>query len=194
MRARRIVPGLILILGLAASGAAQEAGLHVASGAFLANDGVYREIYGGSVPLMAEIWLKTKGPFGVSTGLTWLKDSGLAIAQGGGDAEYPLELRRTTIPVIAFYQLDLKAVHLRFSAGVGIHKYRELWTTEDIVHEGSKVSPRFVFQAWKRLAGRVSLVGTFVYEGVSTGAGSVLASNIDLGGYQLLGGLSYRIF
>jgi hypothetical protein len=194
MRARRIVPALALILGLAASGAAQEAGLHVASGAFLANDAVCREIYGATMPLMAEIWLKTKGPFGVSSGLTWLADDGLAIAQGGGSEEYPLKLRRTTIPVIAFYQLDLKAVHLRFGAGLGIHKYRELWTTEDIVYEGSKVSPRFVFQAWKRLAGRLSFVGTFVYEGVSTGAGSVLASSVDLGGYQLLGGLSYRLF
>jgi len=194
MRARRIVPGLALLLGLAASGGAQEMGLHAASGAFLANDAVFREIYGGSVPLVAEIWLKTKGPFGVSTGLAWLEDGGLAIAQGGGDEEYPLKLRRTTIPIVAFYQLDLKAVHLRFGAGLGIHKYRELWTTEDIVYEGSKVSPRFVFQAWKRLAGRLSVVGTFVYEGVSTGAGSVLASSVDLGGYQLLGGLSYRLF
>lgn len=194
MKARRFVLGPVLALTLAASGPAQEAGLHVASGAFLANDALCREIYGATVPLMAEIWLKAIGPFGLSTGLTWLKDDGLAITQGGGSEEYPLKLRRATIPVVAFYQLDLKAVHLRFGAGLGFHTYRERWTTEDIVYEGRKVSPRFVFQAWKRLGGRLSLVGTFVYEGVSTGAGSVLTSSVDLGGYQFLGGLSYRFF
>jgi hypothetical protein len=192
MSARRTVLGLVLVVGLAASGAAQDVGLHVAAGAFLASESVYREIYGGGVSFLAEIWLKTKGPFGVSTGFAGLKDSGLAVAQGGGDEEYRLAFRRTTIPAIAFYELDLKAVQLRFGAGVGIHSYRERWREKDFVFDGRKVSPRFVFQAWTRLAGRLSFVGTFVYEGVSTGAGSVLASNVDLGGYQFIAGLSYR--
>jgi hypothetical protein len=194
MRARRTVLGLALVAGLVATGAAQEAGLHLAAGAFLAKESVYRDIYGATVPLMAEVWLKTKGPFGVSTGFALLRDRGLALAQGGGAAEYPVEVRRTTVPVIAFYEIELKAVRLRFGAGIGVHRYREIWTTEDLVYEGSKVSPRFEFQAWKRLAGRLSIVGTFVYEGVATGAGSVLSRDVDLGGYQLLGGLSYRFY
>lgn len=194
MKARRSVLGSVLALGLAASGLAQEAGVSVTAGCFLANESVYREIYGASVPFMAELWLKTKGPFGLATGFAWLNDDGLAIGQGGGDAEYPLELRRATIPVIAFFQLDLKAIHVRVGAGLGIHKYRELWLTEGSVYEGNKVSPRFTISASTRLSGRLSLVGTFVFENVSTGAGSVLSSDVNLGGYQFLGGVSYRLF
>jgi hypothetical protein len=60
--------------------------------------------------------------------------------------------------------------------------------------EGRKVAPRFMIAALVGLSGRLSLIGSFVYEGIATGAGSLLSTNINLGGYQLLGGLCYRIF
>jgi len=66
--------------------------------------------------------------------------------------------------------------------------------TEGPVYEGSKVSPRFTISASTRLSGRLSLVGTFIFENISTGAGSGLSSDVNLGGYLFLGGVSYRLF
>jgi len=194
MRAKRFVLGPVLAVVLAASGLAQEGALSFSAGGFFAGDGIYREIYGASVPFTLELWLKAKGPFGLAAGASWLKDDGQALTQGGGDAEFPVELRRTSIPLLAFYEIGFKSVRVRFGAGVGIHSYKEVWTTSTPEFEGRKVAPRFMIAAFMGLSARLSLVGTFVYESISTGAGSVLSSNIDLGGYQILGGLSYRIF
>ena len=194
MRARRFVLGPGLAIALAASGLAQEGALSFSAGGFFAGEGIYREIYGASVPFTLELWLKAKGPFGLVAGASWLKDDGQALAQGGGDAEYPVELRRTSIPLLAFYELDFKSVRVRVGAGAGIHSYKEVWLTSAPEFGGRKVAPRFMIAAFARLSGRLSLVGTFVYETISTGAGSLLSSSVDLGGYQLLGGLSYRIF
>jgi hypothetical protein len=194
MKARAVVLGLALGLGLAAAAPAQEAGLTLAAGGFLANESVYRDIYGPSLPLTVELWAKAKGSFGLAAGLCVIKDNGLALAVGGGEAEYPVEFRRTTIPIVAFYQLDLKAIHVRVGAGVGVHSYQEVWTTSEPDFKGRKVSLRFVVSASTRLVGRLSVVGSFVYENIQTGAGSVLSTDVDLGGFQFLGGLSLRVF
>jgi hypothetical protein len=194
MKPRALVSGLVLGLTLAAAAPAQEAGVSVAAGAFLANESVYREIYGSSLPIVFELWAKAKGSFGLAAGLCLIKDNGLALAVSGGTAEYPVEFRRTTIPVVAFYQLDFKAVHVRAGAGVGVHSYEEVWTTSLLEFKGHKVSARFVLSASMRLAGRLSVVGSFVYESIQTGAGSVLSTGVDLGGFQFLGGLSFRVF
>lgn len=194
MKARTLVLGLALGLGLAAAAPAQEAGLTLAAGGFLANESVYRDIYGSSLPLTVELWGMTKGSFGLAAGLCLIKDKGLALAVGGGEAEYPVEFRRTTVPIVAFYQLDLKAVQVRFGAGVGVHSYEEVWTTSEPDFTGRKVSARFVISASTRLVGRLSVVGSFVYESIQTGAGSALSSDVDLGGFQFLGGLSLRVF
>lgn len=193
MRARRFVSGTVLACILAASGLAQEVDLSLAAGGFFASEGAYREIYGTSVPLSLEIWWKFKSSLGLSAGFGWLKDDGLAIAQGEG-VDYPVEFRMTTIPLVAFYEVDLKSVRIRVGAGVGIHSYEEVWPTSTPVFEGDKVGPRFVVSTFVGLSGRLSLVGTFVYENVSTGAGSLLSSNVGLGGYQFLFGMSYRVF
>jgi hypothetical protein len=195
VRAGRAVPALVLALGLVvASGLAQEAGVAVKAGGFFASEAAYREIYGPGVPVAVEIWLKAKGPWGVAAGFSWIEDDGRAVAMEGGEAEYPLAFRRTTIPVVAFYELDLRSVRIRIGAGLGIHRYEEVWLTSDLEFRGDTVSPRFMVSASTRLVGRLSLVGTLVYEKIPTGAGSVLAGDVDLGGFQALGGLSYCLF
>jgi hypothetical protein len=194
MKARRLVFGLVLAGGLAAAGLAQETSVSFTAGGFFAGEGAYREIYGTSVPLSLELWWKSKGPFGLSAGFGWLEDDGLAIARGEGDEEYPVEFRMTSIPLVAFYEVDLKSVRVRVGAGVGIHSYEEAWPTSALVFAGEKVGPRFIVSTFVGLSGRFSLVGTFVYENISTGAGSLLSSNVNLGGYQFLFGVSYRVF
>jgi hypothetical protein len=205
MRAKRWILGPALALGLAVSGLAQEAELSFSAGGFFSGEGIYREIYGSSVPFTLELWLKAWGSshrsrgysalsnFGLTVGYNWLRDNGQALGQEGGQ-EYPLEFRRTSVPLLAFCELDFKSVRVRVGAGVGIHSYREVWTTSTPAFEGRKVAPRFMIAALVGLSGRLSLIGSFVYEGIATGAGSLLSTNINLGGYQLLGGLCYRIF
>lgn len=193
MRARRLICGPVLACILAAFGLAQEGEISLAAGGFLASEGAYREIYGTSYPLSLDLWWKFKGPIGLSAGFGWLKDDGLALALGDG-VDYPVELRMTSIPLVAFYEVDLKSVRIRIGAGVGIHSYEEVWPTSTPVFEGDKVGPRFIVSTFVGLSGRLSLVGTFVYENISTGAGSLLATNVGLGGYQFLFGMSYRVF
>jgi hypothetical protein len=112
----------------------------------------------------------------------------------GGDAEYPVKFRRTSIPVVVFYQLGLKAVDIRLGAGLCAHRYAETWETVNLGFKGNKVSPRFFVAASVALFGRLSLFGSATYDTIPTGAGSLLVTDVNLGGIQFLGGISFRIF
>jgi hypothetical protein len=112
----------------------------------------------------------------------------------GGDAEYPVKFRRTSITVVVFYQLDLKAVDIRLGTGLCAHRYEETWETVDIAFKGNKVSPRFFAAVSVALLGRLSLFGSATYDTVPTGAGSSLVNEVNLGGLQLLGGVAFKIF
>jgi len=196
MRARRLAAGLAaVVLGLAGPARAQEISLSLAAGSVFAADAAYRQVYGGSgLALEGNIWFKLKVPLGVAVGLGRLADDGFAVPMDGGEEEYPVEFRRTSVPLVVFYQVGGKAIDVRFGAGLGIHSYRESWETVDLVHEGHKVSFRLVLAATYALLDRLSLLCSVSYDSIRTGAGSPLAENADVGGVQLLGGLSFRIF
>jgi hypothetical protein len=194
MKAGGLAFGIALVLGLAAGCLAQEASLSFSAGGFFAGEKAYRDIYGVGVPITAELWIKAKGPIGLAAGYSWLNGSGHAVPLEDGDADYPVEFRRWTIPLVAFYQIDLKAIRIRAGAGIGIHRYEEVWPTSSPVFEGRKVSPRIMASVSMKLIGKLSLTGTLIYETIPTGAGSLLTNEINLGGFQVLGGLSYRIF
>lgn len=195
MKAGRVFEGIAaIVLGLSGAAPAQELSLSLAAGSFFASQAAYRQVYGSSVPLAADVWLKLKGPFGFAAGYGWVGDKGNAVPMDGGDAEYPVKFRRMTIPVIVFYQVDVKAVALRFGAGLGIHSFKETWQTVDLGFEGRKVSPRFVLAASVAVIDRLSLLCSVTYDTIRTGAGSPLAVDVNLGGFELLGGLSFRIF
>jgi hypothetical protein len=194
MKTGRLAMALIaLVIGLAAAAPAQDLSLSVGAGSFFASQGAYREVYGSSLLFSADVWLKLKGPFGIAAGFSGAADTGNAVPIDGGDAEYPVEFRRDTISVVAFYQLDVKAAAIRFGAGLGVHRYRETWQTVDLGFEGHKVSPRFMLTAAVPLLKRLSLFGTVAYDTIRTGAGSPLAVDVNLGGFQVIGGLSFRI-
>jgi hypothetical protein len=194
MNARRLAAVFLAVLGLAAAGRAQELSISLAAGSFRASEEAYRGIYGSSVPFSVDVWLKLKGPFGLGAGFATLGDKGKAVPMGEGGAEYPVKLRRTSIPVVVFYQLGLKAVDIRLGAGLGAHRYEETWETVDLGFKGSKVSPRFFAAASVDLLGRLSLFGSAIYDTVPTGAGSPLVGKVNLGGVQILGGILFRIF
>lgn len=195
MKGGRMAAGLAaFVLSLGPAARAEELGLSLGAGSFFASQTAYRRVYGPSVALGGDVWFKLKGPLGVATGFGRLGDEGIAVPMDGGAEEYPVKFRRTSIPLVFFYQVDVKTVDIRFGAGLGIHSYKEAWQTVDLVFKGHRVSPRFVLAATVALLDRLSLLCSVTYDSISTGAGSPLAENVNLGGVQLLGGLCFRIF
>ncbi len=196
MKRRQLAAGLAAaVLGLAGPARAQEMSFSLSAGAFFATDAAYRQVYGGAgLALEGNIWFKLKGPLGAAVGFGLSAADGSAVPMDGGEEEYPVEFRRTSVPLVVFYQVEGKAVDVRFGAGLGIHSYRESWETVDLVHEGHKISYRLMLAVTYALLDRLSLLCSLSYDSIRTGVGSPLAENADVGGVQLLGGLSLRIF
>lgn len=200
MRARGPALGLmVLMLGLALTAAAQELSLSVGAGGLFPKEGKYREIYGSGLSFGGDVWFKLKGRLGFAAGFGSVSDKGTALQDGFGTAVYPLSFQRTSVPVIAFYQLDAGPVVVRFGAGAGFHSYKETWTTVaqdgvNLHYDGRKISSRFVMTASLALISRISLFCSASYDTIRAGAGSALATTVDIGGLQLLGGLAFRIF
>jgi hypothetical protein len=196
MRARRLAVALgIAVLALAASAAAQHLTVSFGAGGFFPSDATYRQIYGNGAILAGDLWLGFEKHFGLATGFGRLADDGFAVAMDGGAEEtYPLSFRRTTVPIAVFYELGSKRITARLAAGAAFHNFRETWTTADVEYSDNKVGPRLALAVSAAILGRLSLFCSATYDGIPTGAGSALAPNIDLGGFQLLGGLAFQIF
>jgi hypothetical protein len=195
MRARRVGACLALaVLGLAAAAPAQHLTVSLGAGGFFPSDAAYRQIYGNGTVIAGEAWLAFEKHFGLAVGFGRLSDDGLAVPVSGGEASFPLSFTRTIVPLLVFYELGSKAVTVRLGAGAGFHSYRESWQTVDLDFSDSKVGPRLVLAVSAAILGRLSLYASATYDSIPTGAGASLATNIDLGGFQVLGGLAYRIF
>jgi hypothetical protein len=195
MRARRVGAALALaILGLAAAATAQHLTVSLAAGGFSPSDATYRQIYGNGMVIAGDAWLAFEKHFGLAFGFGRLSDDGLAVPVSGGAASFPLSFTRTTVPLLFFYELGSKAVTVRLGAGAGFHSYRESWQTVDLEFSDSKVGPRLVLAVSAAIFRRLSLYASATYDSIPTGAGAALATDIDLGGFQVLGGLAYRIF
>lgn len=184
-----------LVLGLAGTAAAEdELSVSIGAGGLLPTGDLYRRIYGTGSAGAAAIWLKFRGPFGLVSGFDVFLDEGTAVPDFEGDAEeYPVKLTRRTIPVLAFYQIDLGDVRVRAGAGVAIHSYRETWRTVDLDHKGSGVGPRFQLSARIGIMGRLSFLGSVAYDPFQVVRTPETQSKAGLGGVQVLGGISFRI-
>jgi hypothetical protein len=195
MRAGRVGTCLALaVLGLAAAAPAQHLTVSLGAGGFFPSDATYRQIYGNGMVMSGEAWLAFEKHFGLAVGYGRLSDEGLAVPVSGGEASFPLSFRRTTVPLLAFYEFGSKAVTLRLGAGAGFHSYRESWDTVDLEFSDKMVAPRLVLAVSAAVFGRLSVYASATYDSIRTGAGAALDTNIDLGGFQVLGGLAYRIF
>lgn len=182
------------MLTAAPSASAQELSASVGAGGFFPMGSAYRDIYGGGTVLAADVWLKLKGGLGFAAGFGGVSDKGLAVPTAGGTQVYPLEFRRTTIPVVAFYEVKAGPAAIRLGAGLGIHSYRETWTTADLEYKGNKTGPRFLAAVFVKVAGRLSVFCSAASESARTGEGTSLEANVNIGGLQVLGGLAVRIF
>lgn len=195
MRARRVGGLLALaVIGLAGAVSAQHLTVSLGAGGSWPSDAAVRQIYGNGAAFGGDAWLAVKKHFGFAVGFSRLADDGLAVPIGGGEAAYPLSFRRTTVPVLLFYQTGMKFITVRVGAGAGLHSYRETWATAGLEFKDRKVGPRFALSVAAAVIGRLSLYAAATYDSIPTGAGSALASNINLGGFQVQGGLAFRIF
>lgn len=185
---------VLLALIPAAAAPAQELSVSFGAGGFFPSGSAYREIYGSGPAIAGDVWLKLKGPVGLAAGFGGLSDKGLAVPTSGGTEAYPLEFRRTSIPIVAFYQIDAGPAAIRLGAGVGFHSYKETWTTAGLDYRGHKAAPRFVLAVSVKVIERVSLFCSATSEAIRTGEGTSLDVNVNLGGLQVLGGLAIRIF
>lgn len=195
MRARRVVILLAMaVTGLTGSVPAQHLTVSLGGGGSWPSDAATRQVYGNGAVFGADAWLAFNKHFGFAVGFSRLDDDGLAVPIGGGEAAYPLSFRRTTLPFLLFCQTGVKFITVRLGAGAGFHSFRESWDTVDLEFKGRKVGPRVVLSVSAAVLGRLSLCASAIYDSIPTGAGSALASNINLGGFQVQGGLAYRIF
>jgi hypothetical protein len=193
-RAATLLAALVLSLGGLAA-AQEELSVSIGAGGLLPTGELYRGIYGTGFAGSAEVWLKFKGPLGLVSGFDAFLDDGTAVPQFEGDVEeYPVRFRRWTVPILAFYQLDLKRVALRAGAGLAIHFYRETWRTVDFDHKGSGVGPRLLLAARIGISGRLSFLGSVAYDPFQAVAIPETQWKAGLGGFQVLGGLSFRLY
>lgn len=196
MRARRLAVGLgSLVLGLALFAMAQEKlSLSFGAGSLFPTGETYRQIYGSSLVLTGDVWFKLKGPVGITAGFGHLADDGLALAVSGGDEEYPVRFRRQTIPLVLFYEIEIGPIDIRAGAGAGFHLFKETWRTVDLDYSGNKIGPRFLLAASVEVIDRLSLLCSLTYDSLRKETGYPLTYEVKLGGFQLLGGLAFRIF
>jgi hypothetical protein len=192
---RRLAAALAALMIVASAAPAQELALSVGSGGFLPSGGAYRQIYGSSFTVCGDVWLTLENHLGFAAGFGRLSDNGTALGAMGGPETYPLEFRRTTVPLVVYYELDLAAVALRFGGGAGIHWFRETWPTVDLDYSGSKTGPRLLMAASVDVVGRLSLFCSATYDFLSkTESRDLSVYDVNLGGFQFVGGLSIRIF
>lgn len=195
MRAAVLIAGAaVLLTVLAAAAPAQELTVSAGLGGLFPSHREYRLIYGSGQVWSGDVWFKLKGRAGLAAGYERLSDTGTAVPLDGGEEAYPLEFRRTSLPLVAFYQIEAGPAAFRMGAGVAIHGYRETWRTVDLDFEGRKVSPRFLLAVFVAPVERMSLFCRVSAESIRTGEGSFLAPNIDIGGFEVIGGLAFRIF
>ena len=192
MRARHLIIGLAaVVLGLAPAAPAQELTLAAGAGAFFPSGWSYHHIYGSSFSAGGDVWFTLKNHLGFAAGLDWSFDEGFA---SGETERYPLEFRRTTIPLVVFYQLEAGAFAVRLGAGAGLHHYEETWQTVDLDYSGNKAGLRFLMAASVKIIGRLALFCSVTYDSISKEAVDPLSNEIKLGGCLIFGGLAFRIF
>lgn len=183
-----------LLLGLAPAAPAQGLSVSVLAGGFFPSAPANRRIYGSGSSLAGEVSLRLRGHLGLSLGYGRLTDAGSAVPAGEGQDVFPLKIRRTSVPLLLFYELDAGPAAFRLGAGLGFHSYSETWQTVDFEFRGHKVAPRLALAVAVKVLGPLSLVGSACYESISTGTGTALDPNVNLGGFQISGGLAFKIF
>jgi hypothetical protein len=187
MKKRAALAVLCLLLGTA-SASAMNLGFSVGLGISYPTQRIVRDIYGTGFPFGARVW-GGNGSFLVSTGIDYLSNRGQALAPNGESDVYPLTLTVTSIPIAIYFLSDRGKFFYAFGGGAYYSRYQEKWEDLDIVATGRKWSWLAEFMGGYDLDEKISLFGSFGYVPMHTGRGSLVAYNIQLGGFRLTAGI-----
>jgi hypothetical protein len=167
-------------------------GLSAGARACLLRQKAVQDIYGPGFPFGVQAWSGSRN-WRVSVGFEYLSESGQALALDGGSEEFPLKLRVSSIPVILYYQVDIKNVFLAAGGGASCSWYKESWEGLDILVKGHKWGPLISFLAGFRLSPRWSIFSDIRYEPMPTGKSSLLVPEVKLGGLKIGAGVMFRL-
>jgi len=189
--------GLALAALAAAAGppaaAAQALDMSVLAGVHGARERGFRDIYGAAIPFGLELRFLMR-QIGFSVGGFTLGRAGTAISQDGGAENYPVKIRMTSLPVTAFLRVPWERAHLDLGLGAVRTSYAETWTAGGFRAEGSAWGFLIGLNAEYNLTARVALSGSVRFFSVPTGRDSLFGSAIDLGGFQVLAGVTIRLW
>ena len=187
--------GLSLALLFLAAGpraaAAYELGLAVLSGVHVAREAAFRDVYGAAIPIGLEIRFVTRG-FGLSIGGFNLAKKGTAVGLDEGPAVYPVKIRMTSLPMMAFFRLPRGKAHLDLGLGAVRTSYEETWSVGGFRTEGAAWGFLLGINAEYGVASWLALSGSLRFSSAPTGRDSLLGEAIDLGGFQALAGVTLR--
>jgi hypothetical protein len=187
--------GLSLAVLFVAAGppaaSAYDLGLTVLSGIHVARESAFRDIYGAVIPVGLEVRFVTHG-FGLSVGGFTLGKTGTAVSLDGGPGVYPVKIRMTALPVMAFFRIPRGRAHLDLGLGAVRTSFEETWSTGDFRVEGSAWGFLIGINAEYGLAPWLALSGSLRFSSAPTGRDSILGGAIDLGGFQALAGVTIR--
>ncbi len=182
---------LFALLPAAALGA--EVGFCLSGGLFSPGGSVYRDIYGGAMPVNAEATVGLGSGLELGLGLNIISDKGRAqLVEGEPGASYELKFTRCSLPLSLYFRFDAGPVVVRLGGGLAWVRFREAWLDpglEELTVTGSVFSPRFSGTLDIGITRRLSGCFTVLYESVSTSASRVSLGSINLGGLQFLAGV-----
>jgi hypothetical protein len=186
---------LLVVLGTvlaAGSLAGMDWGISARAGVLTLRQKGVQDMYGTGLPVGLAAWSGWKN-WRLSVGFEYLSERGQALPLSGGEEEFPLRLKVTSIPSLLFYQIDAKDVFIALGGGASYAMFKESWEDLDIVTEGKKWGPVLSLLAGYRLGPRMSLFGDLRYEPMPTGKSSLLVEEVKLGGLKLGAGVMLHL-
>jgi hypothetical protein len=189
---KTILVALGLLILVADSSAGMEWGLSAGASLFIQRQKEVGDIYHAAFPVGVQVWSGSKNVI-LSIGFEYLSATGQALPLDGGEEEFPLRLRVSSVPITLHYRFWIKDIFLMLGGGADYFRYEERWEDLDIVTEGKEWGPVISFLAGGRFGPRWSAFGGIRYEPMSTGRSSLLLEEVKLGGLKLTAGVVFLL-
>ena len=189
MRKATLLAALCLVLS-AHSLAGIDLGFSAGAGICVLRQKAVRDVYGTGFPVGLQAWTGRKN-WRVSVGFEYLSERGEAMPLDGGQDEFPLRLKVTSIPLLLYYQVWIKDVFLALGGGPSYSWYEERWEDLDIVTEGKKWGPVVSFLGGYQFSPRWSVFGNIRYDPMSTEKSSLVVPEVKLGGLKISAGILF---
>ena len=171
-------------------------GISAASGAFYAGQGSFRSLYGdvqAAIHIQADVHLSRK--IFLFAGFRTLQTKGATAVIGTGiaDEHYSLEFRVSSIRAGLGFRLPIRRFALRLGVGGSFNSVRERWLDfpedEALKAAGFFGNIGFGFE----LGRRWEIFSRLEYATIPTDSGSALQSKVNLGGFEAVLGLMFKL-